>query len=457
VSDATPARRVAYEVLRRVFEHGAWADRSLRSAADRAGLEARDRAHAQRLAYGAVQRRGTSDHVIAELSGRPPGRIDRPLVAALRLGLYELLFEPGAGRHAVVDQAVELAKGDRPGGRRRRGAALVNAVLRRAARERDRIVAAFEDSDPAGAAIAHSLPPWIAEMWWRELGAERARSLMAAANVPAERAVRMVGDPSGSGAGVLLDELRAAGVGLSEPPGSGLLAPPGVLVVTGGPWAPVEKAIAAGRLIPQSRASAAVSEVLGLTHGERVLDLCAAPGVKTLQLAAGVGSRGSVVAVEAHPGRARELGELAARAGIGNIEVRTGDARTVELGGHYDRVLVDAPCTGLGTLASRPDLRWRREPADVEEMAALGGELLGRAVGATRPGGRIVMSLCTISRREGTGVAGALGEADGRVEIENLGAREPALADGSDPRFLQTLPDRDGTDGFFIAAMGRRG
>ena len=165
----SPARRAAFEVLRRTFEHAAWADRAFPAAAERHGLEGRDRAQAQRLAYGAVQRRGTSDALAGRLSGRDPERLDPPVVAALRLGLFELLFSDAPADHAAVDSAVELAKGGmrRGGGRRAAGAAgLVNAVLRRAARERAPLLASLTDDSPASAAIAHSVPAWLAEMWW---------------------------------------------------------------------------------------------------------------------------------------------------------------------------------------------------------------------------------------------------------------------------------------------------
>ena len=194
MSRPTPARRAAYETLRRVFEDGAWADRALRSAASRLGVDGRERAQAQALAYGAVQRRGTSDHFAALLAERRIERIDPPLRAALRLGLFELLWSEGAD-HAAVDQAVSLAKG--PGGRRR-GAGLVNAVLRRAARERDELLAGLGDDDPASAALMHSVPGWLADLWWEELGARDARSLLAAINTPAERAFRVAdGDVKG--------------------------------------------------------------------------------------------------------------------------------------------------------------------------------------------------------------------------------------------------------------------
>ncbi|KAA0265771.1 MAG: 16S rRNA (cytosine(967)-C(5))-methyltransferase RsmB, partial [Acidobacteria bacterium] len=193
--------------LRRVFEEGAWADRALRAEAERLGLRGRERAQAQALAYGAVQRRGTSDHFAAALTGRSPQRIDAPLLAALRLGLYELLFAAAGAEHAAVDQAVALAKGR---GGRRRGGGFVNAVLRRAARERDELLGSLDDGDPDAAAVAHSVPPWLAGLWWRELGAEDARSLLKAVNEPPELALRANGLRGDRAAA--LAELAAAGV-----------------------------------------------------------------------------------------------------------------------------------------------------------------------------------------------------------------------------------------------------
>ncbi|MFN8151921.1 MAG: RsmB/NOP family class I SAM-dependent RNA methyltransferase [Solirubrobacterales bacterium] len=437
MSRPTPARRVAYETLRRVFEEGAWADRALRSAASRVGIEGRERAQAQALAYGAVQRRGSSDYFAALLADRRVAKIDPPLLAALRLGLYELLWAESAD-HAAVDQAVSLAKG--PGGRRR-GAGLVNAVLRRAARERETLLGDLSEDDPQAAALMHSVPEWLAELWWSELGAGEARSLLAAVNRPAERAFRVSsGDVEGLLERAPLQASRAAGPGP---------APEGLIVVDGGEWEWVEEAIAEGELVPQSRASALVVDVLAPRPGERVLDLCAGPGIKASAIAASLGDDGrGLVAVERDPGRAAELRELLARTGAPAAEVIEADAAGPPPEGGFDAVLVDPPCTGLGTLASRPDARWRRSPTDIAELAALEAAILARGLEALRPGGRLVYSTCTISRAENEAVVAAAGGS-----VVDLGAAHPGLASAEDPRCLQTRPDRDGTDGFFIASL----
>ena len=184
-----PARRLAFATIRETFEDGAHTERAFRAAADKLEIEGRERAQAQRLAFGAVQRRGTADAAIERLAGRSTRLLDPPVLAALRLGLYELLFADGTPDHAAVDQAVELVKG--AGAAHASG--LVNAVLRRATRERDELTAALlgDDSTASAAAVAYSAPEWLARMWWEELGSDVARPLLAACNKPAEVAMRV--------------------------------------------------------------------------------------------------------------------------------------------------------------------------------------------------------------------------------------------------------------------------
>jgi len=192
----SPARGCAYTVIRRVFEQGAYADRALHAEAG--DLEPRDRALAMQLAYGTVQRKRTLDHILGRLSSRPPERLDQPVLAALRLGLFQLAFLDGIAEHAAVNESVELAKLHAHG-----GAGLVNAVLRRAARERSELLADLEDSTPQAAAVLYSVPDWLAEMWWRELGEDEARELLREINRPPESALshqHAEGRPGAAGA-----------------------------------------------------------------------------------------------------------------------------------------------------------------------------------------------------------------------------------------------------------------
>jgi 16S rRNA (cytosine967-C5)-methyltransferase len=450
----TPAREVAFEVIRRTFEGGSWADRALRATAERAGLEGRERGQAQRLAYGAVQRRGTSDHLIALLAERPAGELDPPVRAALRLGLYELLFAESVPDHAAVDQAVELAK--RAGARR--GAGLVNAVLRRAAREGRVLLAELDDSDPEGAALVHSAPAWLARLWWDELGPLDARSLLASCNQPAETALRV--NTLRHKPEQTLEALRSAGAAARRPDAAAPLAAPEMLVLDGPLAGGVAERLEAGGLAPQSRGSAAVVELLAPGPGERLLDLCAGPGIKTGQIAARMKNRGELVSVEVDPGRAGQLRENMARLGASCVRVIEADASSAAVGEDYDRVLVDPPCSDLGTLASRPDARWRKSPEMIERVSELQAGILERASAALRPGGTLVYSTCTISRSENEARIEALVAAASTgvvppLALDDLGKDFPQLASAANSRALQIRPDRDRTTGFFVARLRR--
>jgi len=390
----SPARQVAYNVIRRVFEQGAYADRALHAEARE--LDARDRALAKRLAFGTVQRKGTLDWVVDRLA---QGKLDAPVRAAIWLGLYQLLYLEGVAAHAAVSESVELAKPS-PGHK------VVNAVLRRAMREGVELPA---DNNPKGAAIRHSYPEWLVLRWWDWLGGAEARALMEAGNQPVELALR-VNTLAADG-----DDLPA---GRRE----------GDSIVIDGPLDVfATEAYKRGAVLPQSRASQRVGRVVDPQAGERILDLCAAPGGKTTHLAALMGGQGEVVAVEQHAGRAEALRRTCERLHAANVTVRVQDARQPIPGERFDRVLLDPPCSGLGTLSAHPDLRWRVSPESIAEMARLQDELLAAARAALKPGGRLVYSVCTLSPEE-----------------ERLGG----------DRVERFFPHRDGTDGFYIAADG---
>ncbi len=436
-----PARAVAYAVLRRVFEQDAWADRALHAEAARAPLDARDRAFATHLVYGTVQRRRTLDHVIGRLARRPAEGLDAPVACALRLGAFQLLYLDRVPAHAAVDACVELVKQDAP-----RAAGLVNAVLRRAAGQGAALLHGLDDGTPEGAALAHSYPDWIARRWWEAYGAGAARALLEAGNRAAEASLRA-------------NTLRTSAAALAEAlPVHTRPAEPALpegLVLDGAFDAFRSPLWEQGHFMPQSRAAMAVSRILAPEPGDRVLDLCAAPGGKTTHLAALALDEGAVVAVERHAGRAEALRRTAARMGAGSVRVEAADAAAWDEPGAYDRVLVDPPCSDLGTLASRPDARWRKTEDAVERLARLQAQILRAGARAVRPGGVLVYSTCTISPLENEEqIAAFLGE-HAEFEPEPAGSEWGLWEHAGVPSALQTLPHRDGTDGFFIIRMRR--
>jgi 16S rRNA (cytosine967-C5)-methyltransferase len=404
----SPARIAAFQVLRRVFEDDAYADHVFRAAAR--DLDERDRALAQRLAFGSVQRVRTLDYAIETLGRRRVHRLDAPVRAALRLGAYQLGYVDGVPRYAAVNESVELVR--RAG--LPRAVAFTNAVLRRLADGIEQLLASLPEETAREAALEHSYPDWVAETWWRDLGAEDARALMRALNEPAELAVRLV---RGEIAGTADPEIPGAWIADRID----------------------EAAFAEGRIWPQSRASQLVGLAVGSREGERTLDLCAAPGGKATMLA------GEVVAVEVNEARARELEENVRRLDASNVRVVVADGRELppELDG-FDRALVDAPCSGLGVLNRRADLRWRAEPLPELQL-----ELLRAAAARVKPGGTVLYSVCTINADEAEAVVDASG-----LEIDaTLGDEWPAFRHRTRPEFLQTLPHVHGTAGFFAARL----
>jgi 16S rRNA (cytosine967-C5)-methyltransferase len=435
-----PARASAYAVIVRVFEEGAYADRALHGEAARRQLPPRDRALAMQLAYGTVQRRATIDHVIEKLAGRPIGKLEPGVRAALRLGVFQLVYLDRVPAHAAVGESVELAKAGSRG-----GATLVNAVLRRAAREARALVEALPDATAAEAALRHSHPLWIAELWFDALGAGTARALMAAGNEPAEAALRA------NTLRISVEDLRER-LPVASHPADRL---PEGLVVDAPFDAFASPLWEAGLFMPQSRAAIAVARALRPVAGDAVLDLCAAPGGKTTHLAALTGNAGRIVAVEHHPGRADALRRTAARMGATSVEVRTADATDPQERGAYDRVLVDPPCSDLGTLASRPDARWRKDAATADALAPAQRQILDAGAQALRHGGVLVYSTCTISPAENERQIDAFLDRHPDFAPDDLPSDLPVWDHPTVPRFLQTFPHRDGTDGFFVARLRR--
>ena len=436
---AGTARALAVEALVRV-EAGAFSNLVLPGLLATSGLAPRDRALATDLVYGTLRHQGQADHLLSLVADRPLVALDPPVRAALRLGVHQLLG--GVPPHAAVGETVgALASG--PGARAR---PYVNAVLRRVAH----LGPAWpwpEGDSPAALAVRTSHPEWLVERLQRDLGPAEARATLEAANAPP--AVTLRPNPLRTTGAALAAELEAAGVEVA----AGTLVPGALLVRGTGDLARLA-AVAEGRATPQDQASQAVAAAVGARPGEDVLDLAAAPGGKATALAEAMDDTGRVLAADLRAGRARRVQEASARLGLTSVYTVVADGRALPARpGGFHRVLLDAPCSGLGVLRRRPESRWRLQPDDVDRAATLQRQLFAAAALALRPGGLLAYSVCTLTRSETTAI-----DEWAAAEFPHLVAEEPpGLPWRPAGRGALLLPYAAGTDGMYLLLLRRSG
>jgi 16S rRNA (cytosine967-C5)-methyltransferase len=439
------ARAIAHEVLVRVETTDAFADVLLAARLATARLAPADQALVTRLVYGTLAWQGRLDHHLSGLVRGPLAGLDPPVRAALRLGLHQLLFLDRIPAYAAVDASVRLA------GRNRGAAGLVNAVLRRAAAAgRTGLPLPDATRDPLERlAVEWSHPHWLVARWAAELGDAELQDILAANNQRGPTAVRV--HPGRGTRDVLAAELSAAGIETRP----SRWAPDGLVLARGASRLRQLPAWRDGRFAFQGEASQLIAPLLGLTPGARVLDACAAPGGKAAHAATLLGGGGLVVGIEPRPGGIRRISAETARLGITHVATLVADARHPPLRPGFDAVLVDAPCTGLGTLRRHPEVRWRRRPDDVPRLAALQFDLLAGVAPLVRAGGVLVYAVCTLTREENEGVVSRFVDAHPAFAVENVAPHAPTelVTPGG---FLRTLPHRHGLDGFFAARLRAR-
>ncbi|MEZ4216081.1 MAG: 16S rRNA (cytosine(967)-C(5))-methyltransferase RsmB [Myxococcota bacterium] len=448
----TLARQIAVRVLERVERVRAFADLALHHALASTELSGADRALATEIVYGTLRWRGRIDFVLGHVLDRDLEKLEPMVASILRAGAYQLLFADRIPASAAVDESVRCARALGAG----RASGLVNAVLRRLARDHVGIPVPALDKDPHGHLVhALSVPPWIAERWLERFPPDEAAALARASNEPAPRTVRA--NRARTTRDALLARLRER----YDEARPCAIARDGIALGRGA--APSRHpAFLAGEFSMQDEASQLVVELLDPQPGELVLDVCAAPGTKALAIAERVGDAGRVVACDRHAGRLRLVARDARRLGLAHVEtlVRDGAESLEDLvpegRAGFDRVLVDAPCSGLGSLRRNPDARWRIRPADVEALADLQRRILDRAAAVVRPGGVLVYSTCTLLPEENERQADAF--AQRHPELRRCARRElpahltPALRDDG---ALECLPHVHGTDGFYAARFAR--
>jgi 16S rRNA (cytosine967-C5)-methyltransferase len=440
----SPARAAAHAALLRVRAASGHLEPAADGLPELEGLRARDRALAYELVTGVIKRRNTLDAVLDRFSRGPLKRSAPAVIEALRLGAFQMLFLDRVPAHAAVGESVELvtAQGKGPRG-------YVNALLRRVAASGTAVLAELSAGDSTAAlALRFSHPEWVVKLFVEELGRDEAIQLLTVDNLPGERCLRVNPDHDQT---EIVARLSADGIIARPAPLVG-----GALLYEGAPLHS-SAAFAQGWVSPQSQGSQLVGRVaLGRAFSATaVADLCAAPGAKTAQIALAL-PQARVLALDSDPRRIGALRANLARQHVANVDVALGDALQPLPGGDrlFDSVLVDAPCTGFGTLASRPDLRWRRKPADVARLATLQAALLRRAASLVAPGGVVTYAVCTITRAETLEVLDRV-LSGGGWQLDDLGREFAAVQDRRQGACLLTLPSHHGTSGFFIARLRR--
>ena len=479
---SAPARRVALDVLLRVERGRAFASLALDAALDRAGLAPRDRALATEIAYGVLRWRGRLDWIIGQATGRPPARIGVPLLCVLRAAAYQLLFLERVPAYAAVDQAERQAR--EAGGARAAG--FVNGVLRHIARTRGDVPYPDPARDPAAYLAAWgSLPRWLAERWVARLGLQEATALALACNATppvtyVANALRAAPEEVRAGLETDLGPVepgawapgcfRAAGPARSSS-GSDILPASDCASAVGSPVGAAH-AVRGGLAFVMDEAAVLPVHLLGLAPGRRLLDACAGGGGKAAVAAGMMQGRGLIVALEPRPRALRRLAEARARLGLGCVHPVRGEAQQaaaflrVGAGGGsdavprgeglFDAVLVDAPCTGLGTLRRHPEIKWRTTPGQVGKLAGLQRAILHGVAPCVRPGGILVYATCTTEPEENEGTVEAFLARHPEFRLEDAGPHLPGPAAALAAKgYLRTWPHRHGVDGFFAARLRR--
>jgi 16S rRNA (cytosine967-C5)-methyltransferase len=452
----SPARKVAYEVLRRVEAEGAYASDVLHAELG-ARVKAEDAGLATELVMGVLRWRRLLDFLLERQLKKPVAKLDLPVALALRIGLYQLRFLERVPARAAVNESVELVKS----ARKTSAATLVNAVLRRAANEARMPAEKFvpRDAPLAGRlGILHSHPTWLVERWLARMGEQRTIALLEANN-HTPRLTCALHDLKRR------EEIFAAlqRAGLQIEPGKILQS---AFTVSGGSPTRTDS-FRSGAISIQDEASQTVPLLLEVQTKDRVLDLCAAPGGKTPPLVRAAGPDGLVIAADRHAHRLRAMREQFKRLTLTQVRLVELDAASpLPFGKFFNRILVDAPCSGTGTLARHPEIRWRLQPEQLAEFHALQTALLKSALERLVPGGRLVYSTCSMEPEENEQVVEeALRNISGfalNAGSEMSHGLKDNLVPGSESAnlfdrggFFRTTPGPLETDGFFAAIISR--
>lgn len=440
-------RELAVEILLKVEKKNAYADILLDHSLKKASLSSRDRALLTQLVYGALRWRGRIDWYLSQFLHRSLSGTNAYIRNLLRLTLYQLLFLDKVPDYAAVNEGVELAK--RHGGARAGG--LVNGVVRRILREKDKL----PDPDPKDDAILYlsvrwSHPDWLVKKWLGYFGREETESLLKANNQESPltlRANRLKGDRES-----LREKLRAGGFNAAPTRWS----PQGIQLKSAGA-ADQLPGFQEGFFQVQGEASQLIGYLVDPQPGERVLDACAAPGGKTTHLAELMGDNGELIVTDISVKGLEKLKHNVQRLGLISVRpfaVDVSRGLTGALALPYDRILVDAPCSGLGTLRSHPEAKWQKDERDIRRLSKLQKKIVRRLSSYLKPGGILVYATCTLTREENEGVVEDFLDHERGFVLDNARDTLPREAKHMvSGKYFLALPHKHNTDGFFAARM----
>ena len=447
-SDAKNVRQLAAEILHKVDSQKAYADLLLDHHLRNAGLIEADRALLTELTYGTLRWRGKIDAKLVPFLNRSLTETDPFNRNLLRVTLYQLLFLDKIPAYAAVNEAVEIAKVSQP-----RSAGFINGVLRNFLRQMDKQgTERNSQRSPSNLAEEYSHPQWLVDRWREYFGDEQAKALMLASNQRAPLVVRV--NQRIMTRAELLERWQTSGI-VAE---ASVISPQGIRLPTG---VNIEAlpGFAEGHFQVQSEASQLVSHLISPVSGETILDACAAPGGKATHLAELIGNQGKIIAIDISDRGIKRIANNAERLRLDSVEVRRADASKALLGrlaGPYDRILVDAPCSGLGTLRSHPEIKWQRNDSDIARLAALQARILQSVALYLKTGGVLVYSTCTLTVEENEQVIENFLRQNSQFELTEAARYLPDSARHMvRGEYFQALPQRDDTDGFFAARMGK--
>ena len=437
------ARATALRVLVSCRNNGAWADAALKAQISRDGLSGPDAALCSRIVYGVMQNRMLLDFYIGAYCTQKPDHLQPPLLEILRIGAYQIIYLDKIPDSAAVNTSVELAKLAKRG----QASGLVNAVLRKLSQNKKALPPVPERDDVQRLSIQYSHPKWFVKRLVSLLGREEAERFLACDNQIAPITVQV--NPLKTTLEALTEELQQAGI--SVQPHSWV---PDCLELSGTGDLAALPSFREGKFLVQDPAARLVSLIAGIRPGQKVLDVCAAPGGKSLSAAFAMAGNGSIVACDLHENKLKRIQESADRLGVNIITTQAADGRVFlpEWEASFDTVLVDAPCSGLGIIRKKPDTRYKKAD-DLFTLPVVQAAILDNAARYVRPGGTLVYSTCTILPEENEQVTEAFLAEHADFGLEPF---ELPLPVGKSDGSLTLWPQRHDTDGFYICRMTRR-